>query len=86
MENDDGLKPRFMSLNDVATELNITYVQASALVRRGDLPAIRIGGRGVWRVERSRLEEYVERMYYETQAWLKDHPRGRPDGEADEEE
>ena len=31
--------------------------------RSGDLPAIQVGGRGQWQVERSKLEEYIKRMY-----------------------
>lgn len=57
--------PRFLSLDDVATELAISRAQAYALVRRRDLPAIQIGGRGQWRVERVKLEEYIARLYDE---------------------
>ena len=41
--------PRFLTLNDVAEELSASRAQAYALVRHGDLPAIKVGGRkGVW--------------------------------------
>ena len=43
--------PRFLTLADVAEVLNTSSAQVYALVRRGDLPAIKIGGRGQWRVE-----------------------------------
>ena len=33
---------------------------------RGDLPAIKVGGRGQWRVETVELEAYIQRMYAET--------------------
>ena len=36
---------RFLQLADVAEVLNISAAQAYALVRSGDLPAIKIGGR-----------------------------------------
>lgn len=39
-----------------------------------ELPAIKIGGRGVWRVDRQQLEQYVERLHEETQQWAKEHP------------
>lgn len=52
--------PRFLTLEQVAQELVISKAQAYALVRSGDLPAIKIGGRGVWRVERARLEQWIE--------------------------
>jgi hypothetical protein len=32
-------------------------------VRSGDLNGIQIGGRNQWRVERSKLEEYIEQAY-----------------------
>lgn len=42
--------PRFLTLADVSEVLNTSSAQVYALVRRGDLPAIKIGGRGQWRV------------------------------------
>ena len=66
--------PRFLTLADVAEVLNTSSAQVYALVRRGDLPAIKIGGRGQWRVESSQLEAYIERMYAETAAFVDQHP------------
>lgn len=54
---------RFLTLADVAEILNVSAAQAYALVRSGDLPAIKIGGRGQWRVETTELEGYIERGY-----------------------
>lgn len=51
---------RFLTLADVAEILNISASQTYALVRSGDLQGIQIGGRNQWRVERSKLEEYIE--------------------------
>ena len=56
---------RFLTLADTAEILNISASQAYALVRSGELPAIKIGGHGHWRVERSVLESYIEAMYEE---------------------
>lgn len=70
---------RFLQLSDVADELNISASQTYALVRGGDLPAIKIGGRGQWRVERTSLEEYLERAYAETKVFVDQHPLGRND-------
>ena len=67
-------QPRFLLLADVAEVLNISSAQAYALVRNGDLPAIKIGGRGQWRVERAELERYIERMYKETRDFVRAHP------------
>src|SRR3712207_9062172 len=41
--------PRFLTLDDVAEILNVSWSQAYALVRRRELIAIQIGGRGQWR-------------------------------------
>jgi excisionase family DNA binding protein len=65
---------RFLQLADVAEILNISASQTYALVRNGDLPAIKIGGRGQWRVERTELEAYIARCYEETKAFVSAHP------------
>lgn len=65
---------RFLQLTDVAEILNISSSQTYALVRSGELPAIKIGGRGQWRVERSALEDYIQRCYAETRAFVSAHP------------
>lgn len=57
------MSPRFLKLEDVQQILNISSQQAYTLVRSGDLPAIQVGGRGIWRVEASELEAYIERQY-----------------------
>ena len=68
--------PRFLQLSDVADVLNISASQTYALVRSGDLPAIKIGGRGQWRVEAAALEDYIQRMYAETKQFVDAHPLG----------
>jgi excisionase family DNA binding protein len=78
------MEPRFLQMSDVAEILNVTSSQVYHMVRSGDLPAIKVGGRGQWRVERSKLEEYIERKYAETAAWVQANPLVLRD-EADEE-
>ena len=73
--------PRFLTLADVAEVLNTSSAQVYALVRRGDLPAIRIGGRGQWRVETSQLEAYIQRMYDEAATYVDEHPFSGADAE-----
>jgi excisionase family DNA binding protein len=68
------MEARFLLLTDVATELNVSDSQVYHMVRSGELPAIKIGGRGQWRVERTRLEEYIERKYTETAEWVAHNP------------
>jgi excisionase family DNA binding protein len=69
-----GIEPRFLTLEDVATYLNVSATQVYALVRSGELPGIKIGGRGFWRVDREQLEAYIERLHRETQEWAEAHP------------
>lgn len=74
--------PRFLTLADVAEVLNTSSAQVYALVRRGELPAIKIGGRGQWRVESKVLETFIEQMYSQTKAFVADHPFVDADAEA----
>jgi len=60
-----------MTLVDVADVLNISAAQAYALVRTGDLRAIKVGGRGQWRVAETDFEEYLQRMYALTEDAIK---------------
>ena len=66
--------PRFLQLADVAEVLNISGAQVYALVRRQELKAIKIGGRGQWRVEASELEAYIQRAYADADQFVRDHP------------
>lgn len=75
------MPPRFLTLADVAETLNISASQTYALVRSGELPAIKIGGRGQWRVESTALEEYIARQYEQTREFVRAHPFGHDDAE-----
>ncbi|HEY7717630.1 MAG TPA: helix-turn-helix domain-containing protein [Pedococcus sp.] len=68
---------RFIQLSEVSEILDISAAQAYALVRSGELPAIKVGGRGQWRVEVSELESYIQRMYDETRTFVSSHPFGQ---------
>ena len=78
-----GDSPRFLQLADVAQILNISAAQAYALVRNKELPAIKVGGRGQWRVEAAQLEAYIQRAYDETEKFLDAHPYGRAEEPTD---
>ena len=67
-------EPRFLLLADVAEVLNISASQTYALVRQEHIRAIKIGGRGQWRVERSELEAYIRRCYDYTEKFVREHP------------
>ena len=62
---------RFIPLTEVSEILDISSAQAYALVRSGDLPAIKVGGRGQWRVETTALEDYIQRMYTQTRDFVR---------------
>lgn len=65
---------RFIPLAELAEILSISVSQAYALVRRGDIRAIKVGGRGQWRVERAELESYIARLYEESARLVSDDP------------
>lgn len=77
-----------MTLDEVAEELATSRAQVYALVRNGLLPAMKIGGRGQWRVERGRFEEWIEQTHAETAQFVVEHPLtdGAPVEEPDEPE
>lgn len=72
-------EPRFLKLTDVSEILNISDSQTYALVRSGELKGIQIGGRNQWRVERVKLEEFIEEAYRRTAAGLSDLPASPPE-------
>lgn len=57
-------------------ERSISYSQALALVRSGELRAIKIGGRGVWRVTLDAFENYIAERYAETAAMARAESSG----------
>lgn len=64
METNDGTPPaRFLTLKQAAEELNTGAGVMRNLIRSGKLPAIQIGGRGQWRIERVVLEEFIRGAY-----------------------
>ena len=48
--------------------------QAYALVRNGELRAIKVGGRGQWRVEQSELDRFIAEQYEQTERFIAEHP------------
>jgi excisionase family DNA binding protein len=66
------IMPRFLTLADVAEQLQINAPAAYALVRSGELKAIQVGGRGQWRVEEKMLEQYIEERYAEASRMIQE--------------
>ena len=69
---------RFLTLQDVADELATSFSQVYHMVRSGELPAIKIGGRGQWRIERAKLEAYIAQKYEETAEFVRSNPLIEP--------
>ena len=65
---------RFYTLAQLAETLATSKAQVYALVRSGELPAIKIGGRGQWRVEHAQIEAWIEAKYVETRQFIADNP------------
>jgi excisionase family DNA binding protein len=65
---------RFYQIEEVAHILATSQAQVYALVRRGELPAIKMGGRAQWRIEVSKLEEWIARQYETTAEWVAGNP------------
>ncbi len=78
-----AMASRFMQMSEVADELAVSLSQVYHMVRSGELPAIKVGGRGQWRIERTRLEEYIQRKYAETAEWVRANPLIGSGDEAD---
>lgn len=57
---------RFLTLTDVAEALSLTAAEVRELVRSGELPAIRLGSIGQWRVEVGVLESFIADKYDES--------------------
>ncbi|HWV78910.1 MAG TPA: helix-turn-helix domain-containing protein [Isoptericola sp.] len=70
--------PRFIDVETVAKELAISNAQVYTLLRTGELPAIQVGPKRVWRIERVKLEDYIDAQYAAVRAAVE-----RGDVEAD---
>ncbi len=57
---------RFLTLTDVADLLNVSAGEVLALVQAGELPGIRLGTIGQWRIEQRVLESFIADKYDES--------------------
>ena len=57
---------RFMTPTQVAEELNVKPNQVHALIKAGELRAFQVGGRGMWRIGRQDVEDYIAEAYRRT--------------------
>lgn len=65
---------RFLTLDDLADELTVSRSQAYALVRDGTVPAMQVGGRRQWRIERTRLEQWIQDSHADTAGTVTEQP------------
>jgi excisionase family DNA binding protein len=80
-----AMPKRFLTLKNVAEELLVEERTVRRLISTGDLPAIQVGGRGVWRIEASKLEEYIQTQYEATRRRIADGT-AQPEHEGDEDQ
>ena len=57
---------RFLTVADAAELLAVDVATVDELIRSGELPAIRVGTSGPWRVERTQLELWIDDQYEAT--------------------
>lgn len=57
-----ALKP-FFSVREVASLLNVDEETVRRKVKKGEIPAIKIGGRAGYRIERSKIKELIQKNY-----------------------
>ncbi|MDR6417581.1 helix-turn-helix domain-containing protein [Pseudarthrobacter sulfonivorans] len=59
----DEPKRRFLTIEQVAEELSVGQPLVRSLLRTGELRGIQIGGRGIWRVAATDVEDYITQAY-----------------------
>ncbi|MFF1382751.1 helix-turn-helix domain-containing protein [Arthrobacter sp. NPDC058288] len=63
---DDLPKRRFLTVEQVAEDLNVGVPLVRALLKSGELRGIQVGGRGAWRIGIQDLEDYISHAYAKT--------------------
>lgn len=63
---DEPKKLRFLTIAQAAEELNVNQNQIRALLRTGELRGIQVGGRGVWRIGATDIEDFIAEAYRRT--------------------
>ena len=63
---DESTKPRFLTMAQVADELNVKQSLVQGLITTGELRAFQVGGRGMWRIGHQDVEDYIDQAYRRT--------------------
>lgn len=64
--SDEPRSRRFLTIAQAAEELNVNQNQIRALIRTGELRGIQVGGRGLWRIGASDIEDFIVEAYRRT--------------------
>lgn len=56
----------FLTVEQIAEELNVSVAEVRALLKSGDLRGIQVGGRNVWRIGANDVEDYIAEAYKRT--------------------
>jgi len=67
---DSTNQPRLLKLPDVAALLGVPTETVLGMARSGEIPAVRIGRRDPWRVDRLRLEERFDELKAKSASWV----------------
>jgi excisionase family DNA binding protein len=65
LQRDPAPLGRFLTVSDAAEVLNVSAAEISGLIETGELPAIRVGRSGPWRIEFPALEAFISGRYEE---------------------
>ena len=63
---DEPTQHRFLTIAQAAEELNVKQSLVQGLIRAGELRAFQVGGRGMWRIGRQDVEDYIDHAYQRT--------------------
>ena len=66
MSVDKRTSPRFLTIEQVADELNVGAPLVRSLLKSGELRGLQVGGRSLWRVGVDDLESYISDAYRKT--------------------
>lgn len=66
MSDDIASVRRFLTVEQVAEELNVGVPVVRSLLKSGELRGFQIGGRGLWRIGTADLEDYINQAYSRT--------------------
>lgn len=66
MSSEEPPARRFLTIEQVAEELNVGTPQVRALLKSGELRGFQIGGRRLWRIGAGDVESYIREAYEQT--------------------